>query len=352
MFTVDYLNDSQRKRMSHDLSENYMDSRPLSFDKYICCTITEKAIQTSNSLPNKGKYIFLGYFLSIWGHCITDNLKKLWFLYSDIFNKEYKDYKLCYKALSSKNQLPQNFGQLLNSLGVNINDIEPVNENWIFEELIVPKDSVYIDGDYRFYHMEMKSLINHITLPTQPVRKHYPEKIYFSRTKLKQRFRDYGEIYIENAFRQMGFTIVYPERLSFEEQLLYLRNCKVFAATEGSIAHNAQFCCPGTKQVIIRKSQMYCSYQFYIIHMTEADTTYIDSNISFWEVDNPWSGPFLMYCSDNLVKFAKEEYGVTLKSQISLLDVMKYSFVCLAKMIKGHSIKRVYSCKEIIHAFS
>lgn len=94
---------------------------------------------------------------------------------------------------------------------------------------------------------------------------------------------------------------------------------------------------------------MFCSYQFYIMHMNDADVVYIDSNMSIWEVDNPWSGPFLMCCSKNLARFAEKEYGVHIKTKISLIDIIKYSLVCLTKRMKGHSVKRVYSVREILN---
>lgn len=35
--------------------------------------------------------IYLGMFFRVWGHCITDNLKNVWFLRSEIYKKYFKD---------------------------------------------------------------------------------------------------------------------------------------------------------------------------------------------------------------------------------------------------------------------
>ena len=35
--------------------------------------------------------VYLGLFYPVWGHCITDNLRLLWFLTSDTFKRYFKD---------------------------------------------------------------------------------------------------------------------------------------------------------------------------------------------------------------------------------------------------------------------
>ena len=40
--------------------------------------------------------IYAGMFTPEWGHCITDSLRRLWFLRSDIFKKYFKDCPIVY----------------------------------------------------------------------------------------------------------------------------------------------------------------------------------------------------------------------------------------------------------------
>lgn len=43
--------------------------------------------------------IYLGPFTNVWGHCITDNIKRLWFLQSEIYKKCFKHCRIVYTRL-------------------------------------------------------------------------------------------------------------------------------------------------------------------------------------------------------------------------------------------------------------
>ena len=40
--------------------------------------------------------VYLGMFFDVWGHVLTDNLRRLWFLKSEIFNRYFKNCMLVY----------------------------------------------------------------------------------------------------------------------------------------------------------------------------------------------------------------------------------------------------------------
>ena len=40
---------------------------------------------------NPATAVYIGMFFSVWGHSITDNIKRLWFLKSEVFKKYFKD---------------------------------------------------------------------------------------------------------------------------------------------------------------------------------------------------------------------------------------------------------------------
>ena len=61
------------------------------------------------------------------------------------------------------------------------------------------------------------------------------DKVYFSRRKIFQNGREWGENNIERVFYNLGYKTIYPETLSIDEQINILRNCSHFATTEGSI---------------------------------------------------------------------------------------------------------------------
>lgn len=45
---------------------------------------------------NPATAVYLGLFYPVWGHAITDNIRRLWFLKSEVFQKYFKDCLLIY----------------------------------------------------------------------------------------------------------------------------------------------------------------------------------------------------------------------------------------------------------------
>lgn len=281
------------------------------------CQIDRFNIHHTDSVC-QGKAIYLGDFLNIWGHCITDNLKKFWFLRTKE-GKQYveKGYKLIC-TLYNADKITRNFVELLSYLGIDGNNIEVVQYGTAFEELIVPQDS--FDENHKAY----KEFVETIDLIRSqiPFVENSPEKVYFSRSKLRNG-RDYGEKNIETVFSKIGFEIIYPEQLSLEKQLVLLKNCKEFAATEGSVSHVAMFCQDSIKCYIIRKTVSLNGYQFSINSIRHFDVTYIDAHASLFQIFDNSYGPFLMYTNDNLVNFAKEN-GIIIKKGLPFLLLLRY----------------------------
>ena len=44
--------------------------------------------------------IYLGMFFPVWGHCITDNLKFLWFFNSDTYKQKFRRLPIVYVPMS------------------------------------------------------------------------------------------------------------------------------------------------------------------------------------------------------------------------------------------------------------
>lgn len=51
---------------------------------------------TEDVQHSKETVIYLGLFFPVWGHVITDNIRRMWFLKSDVFNRYFKDCQLVY----------------------------------------------------------------------------------------------------------------------------------------------------------------------------------------------------------------------------------------------------------------
>jgi len=266
--------------------------------------------------------IYIGTFMAVYGHMITDGLKHLWFLHTDEGQKLIKSgIKLVYTTIFQV-KLPQWALKILELAGVEINQIEQIEKTTQFSKVYVPDPSIIATQlNERFFNSSYISVINYIKRHIDTNNNY--EKVYFSRTCLgKVGNKDaYGEKGIEKIFADNGYRIIYPEKLTIEEQISILKGCKVFAATEGSISHNAIFCEAGTKHIILRKTDFLNSYQMMINEAANLEVTYIDSNKSIMvPKDTPWAGPFYLYVSPNLRRFFNIH-------KISLPYYIKWSFM-------------------------
>lgn len=234
-------------------------------------------------------------------------MRGLWFYFDERF-AHLKKLKIAF-ALSfwTANTPPsENFWLLLESLGIPCEQFLLIDKPTRFARVFVPDASFgAVDKKHKThrYTQEFVNLINRLA-PLPPPSNLNIEKVYFSRMAF-QSPKDFNEIAVENMFKNQGFTIIYPEKLNFLKALAILQNCTVFAATDGSIAHNSLFLKPGTRTIICRKSRHFTEHQIIINHLKKLDVTYIDaafSPLADWRA--VWAaGPFFLYETKALCRF-------------------------------------------------
>ncbi|SET16303.1 Protein of unknown function [[Clostridium] aminophilum] len=256
--------------------------------------------------------VFLGLWPNIWGHCLTDNLRRLWVLDNTAFMEKYGKRKFVYIPFEDKDIIP-NFQSLLSMIGCDRITLEPVRTVTRFREVILPDECFYRRNDgprpfvrefgTRLYTEEYRNLIQKIRNCEKPrsIEKR-TQKIYCS-TRKRTRYNEFGERRLEIYFRKLGFEIIYPEEHSFEEQLNLFRNCSEFAATVGSVSHNIMFLREHTKVWLIPRTAFITEYQLAIDTLQDLEISYIDSTLSIYpDKKNPWTGPNFYIISDPLQK--------------------------------------------------
>lgn len=97
------------------------------------------------------------------------------------------------------------------------------------------------DGDLRYFTSQYRDMIDRIRDYAVEHRKPTPyKKVYFSYRNYTH-FKQFGEERLERYFGSKGYQVLYPEKMTFEEQLNVLINCDSFASTIGSCSHNILF---------------------------------------------------------------------------------------------------------------
>lgn len=278
--------------------------------------------------------VYMGILSSCWGHAITDNLKKLWYLKTDECSRYVSDgAKVVYLTIGNS-EMPQYVHELLELAGAKLCDMTKMSSITKVKTIILPDNSFVADNGQRYFTETYRNTINEIKSRIR-YNQSKIDKIYFTRTKVND-WRDYGEAEIEEVFRKKGYTIISPEQHGVGEQISMMMSCRHFAATEGSVSHNVVFCEPGTEVTIIRKVNDVNKYQMAVNEVADVDVTYVDAHNSVRASKKaPWGGPFFMCINRNIERYCGQQiFHLPLWMRISWWEYLYYD----NRIVKG--IKR------------
>ncbi len=252
--------------------------------------------------------IFLGYFVvSCYGHVITDNLKKLWFLQTDYCKRLWNlGYEVVYITQANET-VPRYMEELFAFAGCDIKQCRQITELETFDDVVVPDSCLFYKNGSLFYTQEYVHIIDRIKLS---VEKHFADvkakpKIYYTRRRIKsKRTAEYNEQCVENEFRKAGYEIIAPETLSVGQCIYYTMKCSYFAASEGSVSHNILFCNENAQCVVLKKADYTNPYSTMVDDVSGCKVEYVKAHHSSCaNRKEPWNGPFFFCITPQLEAF-------------------------------------------------
>lgn len=291
--------------------------------------------------------IYLGVANKHWGHFLIDNVQRCWFVLaaglqnegncnikidSDLFN----DYEYVYSGTGQfENEFVGNYKEFFRLLGIDSNMVCIINEPTEYETIIVPNVSIYPG---RFIHSAIKDVFKEVVKNAlYECKSSYQtvDKIYFSRLHLPNQ-RELGEASIENAFKECGYKIMYPEELSLIEQIFYWHTAKEIACINGTIPHNCVFANSDLNLYVVSKMSRVVGYQATMDKIWGSEPTYISAykepfNRYPLSVDR---GPFWIIMNDNTRRFFDDKYGKDFKISIGGTDYVKYILMCIETEVR------------------
>lgn len=250
--------------------------------------------------------VYLGLFTPSWGHALTVNLQRLWFLHSDVFKTEFKNCPIVYLPRILNNgeyvrlEQMQNFRRLLEILEIDPNALQPITRPVRFKSVILPGKSFFSQKRI-FFTEEYRETIDRIRQFALKNQTPSAKKIYYFYGNMQL-----GEERLAEYFHSKGYAIVQPEKLTTDEQLNLLINAESFASTLGDCAHNSVFLRGGSEAIFIpRVANYFTGYQQVIDQVVDLNTNYVDSSLSLFGSTN---GPSCFIISPQLKKFFGDDF--------------------------------------------
>ncbi len=271
-------------------------------------TAQERGISISDAEHKHSTVVFVGALIKVWGHFITDSMRMLWFLRSKEYRENFADCPLVYFPVSGF-EVKGNWLRMFEILGINTSLLTPVTELTRYDRIILPDECFFMTSDgTRYFTSEYVDIIDYVRdfaiAQTSPVKS---RKLYYSYSNYGIGKPKTGENKLEKYFASKGYDIIYPEKLSLDEQLNLLINCESFASTVGSCSHNMLFLRDNTEIILIPRANYLTGYQVAIDQVHKQNIHYIDSSFSFFASTDPWGGPFLYFISSNLRKYFHDD---------------------------------------------
>lgn len=163
------------------------------------------------------------------GHFVAESLSRLWPL--ALMNNQISSVVFYLRYESSP--VPNFVRELIDCIRPEL-EIQIIHETTSFERLVVPDQIAHPVIGFTAGHPLIKSLFSSFTSQSSPK----TEKIYVSRTKLKQNEGAIlGEKFLEANLRAEGYRIVHPQELSVAEQLAIYCSAQKLIFAEGSALH-------------------------------------------------------------------------------------------------------------------
>lgn len=202
--------------------------------------------------------IISGHFSNNYFHSLYDNLVRLMALPKaqipetipyliDKATYDIPSLKSAFECLTNSNRRevvvlePRHIYRLKNMYYItHVNHIIPSIKAY---SLCRPEDTVFD------INLTMAMRARLLTLKSD---KSFPEYLFVSRKNTKR--RNYNEDDVFEVLKVDGFERVFPENLSFEEQIALFNNAKVIVGGGGAAMTNLLFCDKGCKVLIINKT--------------------------------------------------------------------------------------------------
>lgn len=273
--------------------------------------------------------IFLGYYMLHWGHMLWDCVGKFW-----ILNKpEYADYKVCFLPYMNE-ELKGNFLRFVELSGVDKSRMIMIDKPSRFKTIVVPESTH--DSDRWLHSAAYKEIFDTVVRNSDYQKIEVPSKVYFSRESFGK--PEWGENEISRNFERNGYTVVYPEKMTLDEQIAIMQKADKVASQNSSICLNCVFAREGLEWIVINKYSAVHENFSECRFMSKIEPIFIDAYspcLNFYG-ETVGTRPYLVSFNQNMKKYFDDNNMIYTLSPIKqrYKQIISYLWACLTTYFK------------------
>lgn len=256
-----------------------------------------RSLKSAYSFVEKPEYkdetvIYGGVLYEFYGHVLLESLSRLWYFVKN----NPKHYRVVFNFVPRAQGKFKEFFELL--------DIPYNNETFItkptqYKKVIIPEPaSIYAQS----WHPDWLIPFDYMSSKVKAAKY---DKIYFTRTKMVERYPVWNEKKVERMFAKNGFKVFSPERLSLKKQISLMKGCKELATVSSSTYHNLLFANNGVKLICLNRSFEPDFCQHIVDEAKNLDANYIDVSLNPLPVSHV-DGPWIIGITEELKKFSND----------------------------------------------
>jgi capsular polysaccharide biosynthesis protein len=196
-----------------------------------------KTIRPRYPLPKiEGASIYLGHLMPHYGHFLLEMLSSFW-----TFNQFHLFDSFIFHPFVFGTHFPPYIKEAFQRFNIPLAKVKLITTETSIEQVTVPERLVNLN---KFANVKMRQVYQHLiqSLPRQPATT--TRRYYFSRIQVNLKTGQrtvINEAFIQRALNRIGFMTIYPERLSFSEQMMLTHHAQIICGLSGSALHNCVF---------------------------------------------------------------------------------------------------------------
>lgn len=238
--------------------------------------------------------------LDHFGHFLLEMLGRLW------YRVENPRPRLKVAFTVGDARPKESFLEVLRLTGLLDEDMIFVTKPTRFKSVIVPDNSMYLNGAMHLAHT--KSVFDAMRATTTPSTS---AKLYLTRRELPGSAvsRDVNEEMLEDFFVERGYEVFAPEKLTLAEQISLMAGAKEVACTLGTLSHLIAFCPDDVRvSIFLRDKTTPVPVQWALARMRRAHVAVVDCLAPLLPTRHHTGLHYFMRTRE-FERFAREQFG-------------------------------------------